>query len=267
MNRRRRQNDDENHTDETWLIPYADLLTLLLALFIVMFAASQIDQARFEQISRSLSGAFSGGFSFFQSTDIVPVDEPNSLSKGEEFWRDQGQGLVSHDEKIEQMEKETSDLGKLQKQIDQYIVNNGLVDSLDTQLNLEQLKITISDVALFASASAIVKPDARDLAVSIAELLLQYPDYEVKVSGHTDDLPINTVEFPSNWELSSKRAVNFMKILLEIDSERPERYSAVGYGEYRPIATNETVEGRTQNRRVEVSILRTVTEGVSLEVE
>lgn len=263
---RRRNKEENKKADETWLIPYADLLTLLLALFIVMFAASQVDQEKFDQISKALSGAFSGGFSFFQSMDVVPVQNQDSFSIGENIWDEQSRS-TTNEEKLEQMEKETSDLESLQEQIDQYIADNNLVGSLDTHLNHEQLKITISDVALFASASAVVKPEAEALAKSMAEMLKQYPQYEVKIAGHTDDVPINTVEFPSNWELSAKRALNFMKILLEIDHEVPGRYSAVGYGEYRPIATNETVDGRSQNRRVEVSILRTVTEGVTLDVE
>ena len=87
-------------------------------------------------------------------------------------------------------------------------------------------------------------------------MLEPYNDYEILVTGHTDTRPINTVEFPSNWELSTKRAVNFMKILLENEAFDPQRFGAIGYGEYRPVDTNETEEGKAKNRRVEVSILR-----------
>lgn len=268
---KKRRPQEEHHTDETWLIPYADLLTLLLALFIVLFASSQVDQEKFEQLSNAFTGAFSGGFSMFQSTDIIPIDDELVYRESDVWneWTSSSEDAQSSAlaEQLELIEKETNELIALQEQIDDYIVESGLADSLQTHLNNQQLMITISDVALFASASATVKPDGHTLALSMAEMLKQYPQYEVKVSGHTDILPINTPEFPSNWDLSAKRALNFMKILLDDDEPNPGRFSAVGYGEYRPVATNETVDGRTQNRRVEVSIIRNYVEPDVIDVE
>jgi chemotaxis protein MotB len=255
---------DEEHIDETWLIPYADLLTLLLALFIVLFASSQVDQVKFEQLSKSLNGAFSGGISFFQPSNVVPLDDNQDLDVDRDKADNESEE-ISEEEILEQIEKETDDLEKLQKQLDQYILENGLVNDLETRLNHQQLMITISDSALFASGSAAVKPESQVLAVSIAAMIEQYPQYEIKIAGHTDDVPINTVEFPSNWDLSAKRALNFMTILLEHDHSDPARFSTTGYGEYRPIATNSTSEGRSENRRVEVSIMRNYTDETSLE--
>lgn len=265
---KKRKPAEEPKTDETWLIPYADLLTLLLALFIVLFASSHVDQGKFDQLSRALSGAFSGGFSFFQSSDIIPITDHEEVFREADIWREHTHPIpVSQAERLEQIEKETNELIALQGQIDQYIENNGLSSSLKTQLNNQQLMLTISDVALFASASAEVKPEARELALSIAKMLKQFPQFEVKVSGHTDNVPINTREFPSNWELSASRALNFMRILLDEDEPNPGRFSATGYGEYRPVATNDTPEGRTQNRRVEVSIIRNYTNGEIIDLE
>jgi chemotaxis protein MotB len=144
----------------------------------------------------------------------------------------------------------------LKKQLDTYIKENGLTDDLETKLNQSQLMITISDKALFASGEAVVKPEARQLAKAISNMLQQFPDYEVIVSGHTDNVPISTYEFPSNWDLSSVRALNFMKILLLNTNLDPKKFSAIGYGEYHPVASNDTAAGRAQNRRVEVSIIR-----------
>jgi chemotaxis protein MotB len=120
--------------------------------------------------------------------------------------------------------------------------------------------ITISDNALFASGSAVVKPESKSLALSIANLLVQYPGYEIVVSGHTDNEPISTTEFKSNWDLSSARAIRFMDILLSNKKLDPKLFSAIGYGEYRPVASNATTEGRAKNRRVEVSIIRKYTD-------
>lgn len=269
MSKKHRRSRAEEKPDESWLLPYADLLTLLLALFIVLFASSQVDQDKFDQLSKAFSGAFSGGFSIFQSTDIIPIDGELVYRESDVWseWNSEDSKSDGLSEQLDLIEKETSELIALQEQIDAYIADSGLDDSLETKLNNQQLMITISDVALFASASATVKPDGHTLALSIAEMLKQYPQYEVKVSGHTDILPINTPEFPSNWDLSAKRALNFMKILLDDDEPNPGRFSAVGYGEYRPIATNDTVEGRTQNRRVEVSIIRNYVDPEVMDVE
>src|SRR5690554_1097922 len=98
--RKRRAPEEEEHTDETWLIPYADLLTLLLALFIVLFAASQVDQGKFDQMSKALSGAFSGGFGIFQSSDIIPIDNSEKVYKESDVWKEHTD-KASNDEKIE----------------------------------------------------------------------------------------------------------------------------------------------------------------------
>jgi chemotaxis protein MotB len=250
--------------NEQWLIPYADLLTLLLALFIVLFASSQIDEKKFEQLSRSLNMAFHGGHGVFMPSNIVPISQDGrDRNDGEE--REPSEA----DERTvaERFEEETRNLQELQQKIDQYIEVNGLSTQLNTNLNYDELKITIKDTALFDSGSAEVRPEARRIAEAISAMLVEFPDYEIVVSGHTDDRPINTAQFPDNWALSAHRALNFMRILLNNSGLDPARFSSVGYGEYRPVASNDTPEGRAQNRRVEVSVLRNFTlEDVQLEV-
>lgn len=261
MEKKYKHQSEEEHTDETWLIPYADLLTLLLALFIVLFASSQVDQFKFEQISKSLSGAFTGGFSFLQPSSVVPPDNNVNLSYFTEQERRDGNDL-SNSEILERIQQETEDLNALKMQLDVYIADNGLTDALETHLNQQQLMITISDSALFDSGSAVVKQESQLLAIAIADMLEAHAQYEIIIAGHTDNVPIRTAEFPSNWDLSAKRALNFMKILLANSESDPARFSTVGYGEYRPIASNETAEGRAENRRVEVSILRNFTDSI-----
>ena len=103
------------------------------------------------------------------------------------------------------------------------------------------------------------EPEARSLAISIATMLHKYPGYEIIVSGHTDNQPISTSEFESNWDLSSSRAIRFMDVLLSTKKLDPRLFSAIGYGEYRPVSDNSTNLGRSKNRRVEVSIIRKYT--------
>ena len=245
--------------DDTWLIPYADLLTLLWALYIVLFASSQIDEKKFNQLSRALNLAFQGGDNLFMPSSLLPINQSgHDRYDNEHEHPAPGEGNQSGSA-YERFEQETRNLEQLQEKLDGYIEANGFSAQLRTDLNFDELKITIKDTALFASGSAEVRPEARRIAEAISEMLVEFPDYEIVVSGHTDNQPINTAQYPDNWALSTHRALNFMRILLNNPQLEASRFSAVGYGEYRPVAGNDTAEGRAKNRRVEVSVLRNFT--------
>ena len=257
MARKKHGPPHEEHADETWLIPYADLLTLLLALFIVMFAVSQVEQKKFDMMARSFVQAFSGNTSIMEQmkTSTSPSDAPTNPPKLENVPSVMNM-MVGDSEKAYM--QETVQLIQTKKSLDKYIADNGLSGDLQTTLTEEGLVIRIRDTAVFPSGSAELLPGARRFGGELAKMLATLPQ-KVSVSGHTDTDPINTFEFPSNWELSSRRAVNFMRFLLSQDKRlQPARFNAIGYGEYQPIATNDSYEGRTQNRRVEILIQRQV---------
>ncbi|MED4604257.1 flagellar motor protein MotB [Paenibacillus validus] len=260
MSKKKHREHHEEHIDETWLIPYADLLTLLLALFIILFASSQVDSKKYDSIMRSLNSAFAGGTGTFDVSNMIPLQvAPNvDKSKYEDPSNPATAQQQQQEQQAKQFQKEQHDLEQLKERLDQYIADNQLSAELDTQLTDDLLMITIRDNALFSSGSATVKPEATRLAGFISEMLAQYPNYRVEVAGHTDNVPIGSAAFETNWDLSSKRALNFMKILLENDQIGPARFRSIGYGEYHPIDTNDTEEGRSKNRRVEVSILRSM---------
>lgn len=250
----------EEHVDESWLIPYADLLTLLLALFIVLFAMSSVDAKKFEEMAQAFNSALNGGSGILDNTSVMetgPVDgkKQNKDEDKSTSAATQTQSQAAK-EREAQKKKEQQELENLKKKVDNYIKANGLSTQLNTKLNQSQLMITISDNALFASGSATVKTDSRKLAYAIGNMLVAYNDYDIVVSGHTDNQPISTSEFKSNWDLSSTRAIRFMDILLSNKSLDPRHFSAIGYGEYRPLEENNTAANRAKNRRVEVSIIR-----------
>ncbi|MBR3745815.1 MAG: OmpA family protein, partial [Selenomonadaceae bacterium] len=154
--------------------------------------------------------------------------------------------------------EENRTLEQLQRQLDEYIEQNNLQDQLSTQLEEEGLMIRIKERALFPSGSAELVAESQRIGPIVAGLLAAVPE-RVLISGHTDTDPISTAQFPSNWELSSVRAMTFMKYLLSINPNlNPARFSAIGYGEYRPIAPNDTAENKQQNRRVEILIARSL---------
>ncbi|TFE24009.1 flagellar motor protein MotB [Cohnella luojiensis] len=249
---RKRHEPHEEHPDESWLLPYSDLMTLLLALFIVLYAASSVNTSKFEEMSKAFKTAFSAGISVLDNGGLTEDDQLRRRTQEELDRKDDGRKKNREELKMQ----EQQNLEELLQQLNKYIEKNGLSSQLETQLNQSELLITIRDNALFPSGSANVKQDSQKLATAIAQMLHQYPGYEILVTGHTDNQPISTAEFPSNWELSSKRAVNFMKILLENSNLDPKLFSSTAYGEFRPLESNNTEIGRAVNRRVEVSILR-----------
>jgi len=258
VSKKRKHDDHEEHADESWLLPYSDLMTLLVALFIVLYASSSVDAKKLQDMSQAFNIAFSSGNGVLQNNAVISNGQQmTDMNKTRNMKEGQQQQQQEQNMTREQLvKKEQEDLEKLKKQLDQYIEGNGLSSELETKLNQAQLMITISDNALFSSGSATVKPESRKLAVSIGNMLQQYPDYNIIVAGHTDNQPISNAEFESNWELSSKRALQFMNIVLSNPGLDRQRFSAIAYGEYQPVDTNDTVQGRAKNRRVEVSIMR-----------
>ncbi|WP_050614006.1 flagellar motor protein MotB [Bacillus testis] len=247
MPRKKKKKRHEDHVDESWLIPYADILTLLLALFIVLFSMSSIDASKFKQLSKAFDDVFSGGTGVFQYQSPVEQDPTTGKEKS-------GALMKEHEEKGGLGEKDQKELSELQQKVNQYITDNHLNRQLGTSLSGEGLLVTIRDNVLFESGSADVRPGDKRIATEIAKLMVMDPPRSIMISGYTDNVPISTSKYSSNWDLSVMRAVNFMKVLLENQSLDPEWFSAKGFGEFKPIASNDTAEGRAKNRRVEILI-------------
>lgn len=249
LDRKKKQHQEE-HIDETWLIPYADLLTLLLALFIILFAASQIDSEKYQRIMHSFNDAFTGSISFFNEPDVLPK---------ENMPADKLNPYAAKNARQLEREKEAEELLELKDELDKYAEQNGFMGKIETTLHEDQLMIMIRDHALFDSGSAEVKKESRQLALTIGEMLSEHKDFQIEVSGHTDNVPIHSARFDSNWDLSTARALSFMKILLTNKAIDESRFKAIGYGEFKPVESNDTAEGRAKNRRVEISIKRNST--------
>ncbi|WP_042142589.1 flagellar motor protein MotB [Paucisalibacillus sp. EB02] len=242
--RKHRRNKENHHVDESWLLPYSDLLTLLVALFIVLFAMSEIDIQKYEEMSAFFKSEFSSG-------DKGIMEHPKSVPE------------VENQEKEEQEKEEQPDVGQtellhlqeLQKKINNYITQNNLTESLATDLSDEGLMISIKNDVSFDPGSAEVNEGGQEIAAEISQLLYTDPPHQIIISGHTDNVPMNNARFGSNWELSVMRAVNFMSLVLENNQLDPAKFSAKGFGEHQPIVPNDSEVNRSRNRRVEVLIL------------
>jgi len=244
MARRKKKQRHEEHIDESWLVPYADILTLLLALFIVLFASSSVDAVRFQQLSNVFNQVFTSGTGFMDFPSDSPSNEPTSP--------EQRTGA----EKLEKLGKnEQEELMEVQERVNDYIQKNDLTDKLGTNLTDEGMLISIRENVLFESGVAEVRSENRKMAKEISGLLVMDLPRNIIVSGHTDNIPIKNSKYESNWDLSVMRSVNFMKLLLENKDLDPEMFSAKGHGEFKPVASNETKKGRAKNRRVEILIV------------
>jgi chemotaxis protein MotB len=229
----------DEHQDEGWLLPYSDMMTLLLALFIVMYAVSSVDQAKFNAMMEAMYTAFGG-------TTTQGVQLPLPYPDAELPLTEETEAEIN------------PSLQNLYLSLNSYVIDRGLQDSIAVQYSGSDILVTIKNDVFFASASADLTPELQEQAKILARLLHENQDplrpFDVIVAGHTDDVPINNIKFPSNWHLSAHRALNFLDVLLTDSKLDPTHFSSRGYGEYAPVATNDTPEGRQQNRRVELLI-------------
>ncbi|QFG00207.1 flagellar motor protein MotB [Psychrobacillus glaciei] len=242
MAKKHKKHKEEEHMDESWLIPYADILTLLLALFIVLFASSTVDQQKLQQMSQVFSEVFDGGNGLMEHPS--PIDVPITPDQTNENENEQSSAYI----------EDQQALSAIKASVDEYIAVNALEKQFATKLTDEGLLVTIRENILFDTGKAQVKSEYRQIAEDISDLLVFDPPRNVVITGHTDNIPISSSEFSSNWELSVMRSVNFLKILVSKGTIDPLYFSAKGYGEFKPVASNDTAVGRAKNRRVEVLI-------------
>jgi len=238
----------DEHIDESWLVPYADILTLLLAVFIILFASSSIDQDKLQRMSAVFNQVFDGGTSFLEQPS--PVETPNAESDKTPQQIQQNSAYL----------KDQQELAEIKDSVENFIAVHEMEGQFATEMTDEGLLVTIRDSILFDPGKATIKPEYIPIAKELAGVLVSDPARNIVITGHTDNVPVGP-NFSSNLELSLMRASNFYMVLLDSNSQlKSDNFSAKGYGENRAIAPNDTAEGRSKNRRVEVLIQPLVTE-------
>ncbi|RKO66876.1 OmpA/MotB family protein [Desulfofundulus salinus] len=232
---------------ERWLITYADMITLLLIFFIVMYSLSQVDIKKFRMLAESLSKAMGGGGVILEN--LGPSVVPGISGTQVETPQD-----VADKAEMENIRQEL--LRQIQKQ--------GLAARVSATSEERGIVLSFQDEVLFKLGSAELTPRAREIIAAVAPVLLKTSNY-IRIEGHTDNLPINTERYPSNWELSTARATAVVQELIRTANFPPQRLSAVGYGEYRPRVPNDSEAHRQMNRRVDLVILRSKYKGAEPE--
>lgn len=231
----------EEHVDETWLLPYSDMLTLLLALFIVMFAMSKVDAQKFQRLSQEFNAIFKGGTGILNDSGgkagvIVAKNGAGSAQKTDL--------VIEQDQMVE-----------VRNKLKQEIKNGGYQDKIGVELNSEGLTISIQDTVIFNSGDAEILSKFDPVLVQISNMIKKL-DNNMRISGHTDNVPIKSQKFRSNWDLSYMRAANVMNFLVDTGHLKPEKFSIQAYGEYNAKYDNSTEAGRAKNRSVDILILR-----------
>ncbi|MCL1982863.1 MAG: OmpA family protein [Clostridiales bacterium] len=239
MSKKHRGGPHEDHADESWLIPYCDLLTLLLALFVTLYAASNVDKDKYEAIAESMKSQIVSGAGI---TFVPGISEGHPMPVAEPT-EDDGSAA-------EEMQK----LKDLEATLQAYLAENGLGAVVTTSIDDRGLVVSMNDAVLFDPGVANIKSEFHDVLVRIGVTINRLDNY-IRVEGHTDSTPSNTQMYPTNWELSVGRAASVVRIFINEAGIAPNKLMAVGYGEFRPIADNTTEAGKSKNRRVDIIIM------------
>lgn len=260
MSRRKRTKSRANR--DRWLVSYADFITLLFAFFVVLYASSQVDKRKVGKLALAIQVAFQEMGVFQDSTTEVPIDvaEPmpfSTVQAIENTERTASLGrIVSHPEGAlgTGVGIENGDLAELQTELETALASEIKRKEIAMRREPDGLVISLREVGFFESGSAQMKSSSQAAFDRIASMLRQR-DYRLRIEGHTDNAPIHTAQFPSNWELSTTRATEIVRLLIVRDGFSPDRLSAAGFAEYHPVAPNYTAEGRGRNRRVDIVVL------------
>ncbi|MHB1127394.1 MAG: flagellar motor protein MotB [Bacillota bacterium] len=234
----RRKSEEEAHGgSERWLLTYADMITLLMIFFIVMYTISNVNAQKFRTLAKSLNVAMTGGSGLLDGG--VAVDLPEIPDTGNT-----------------ENQQEHNAYSAVAAELNKYLEENNLDQYVAISVEERGLVVSFEDTILFPKASSDITPQAREIIRRVGNILRQMPNY-IRVEGHTDNLPIDNARFKSNWELSVLRATSVVHILVKETGVNPERISATGYGENRPIAPNDSEQNYAKNRRVDIVLLQT----------
>lgn len=266
--RRDRRNHDEEVNHDRWLLSYADFITLMFAFFVVMYSISSVSEGKYRVLSDSLMQAFDNtqaSSSLIPSPDDLPIEQrlPYEQAEGtieaEQVEDSKEEVLAEHDEKAEEITEPVKEQDRVKKSLGEIAddIRYELLPFIDEQLisvnNTDKaIEVEIKSQMLFPSGDARLVSKAIPVLSNLATIFSTFNN-PVQVEGFTDNQPITTTAFPSNWELSAARAASVVHILMRKGID-PARMSATGYAEFRPVAENTTKEGRQQNRRVVIII-------------
>lgn len=256
--RKKKKQEHGNH--ERWLVSYADFITLLFAFFVVLYSSAQVDKRRVGQLALAIQVAFQQ-MGIFQASNSKPAlldSEPMPFSTVqivENAERNDAMGRLVNPPQGQLTNAPARELmTNLQNQLESALSPEIKKHTITVSPTREGIVVSLKEAGFFDSGSAAIRPDTLSTIAHFIGVIRPYPVH-IRIEGHTDNVPIHTARFDSNWELSTARATEMIKLFIAQFGIAPNRLSASGYGEYYPIASNDTPEGRAQNRRVDLVLL------------
>ncbi len=235
-------------THDRWLVSYADFVTLLFAFFVVLYASSRANHQQQAQLPQTIDAAFKS-LGIFASSSRNPARAESSATESAPM----PMNIVMGEDVLSPAEVQ-NDLNRIQRDLTQRLSNQVAHHTVAIKMGRDGLVISLREAGFFDSASATPHPEAiptlRQIAASLAGTA-----YDLRIEGHTDNVPIHTAQFDSNWELSTARAVSIARLLLQLHSIPADHLSAAGYAEFHPVDTNSTPAGRANNRRVDLVVM------------
>jgi len=245
---RRRQRAPISH--ERWLVSYADFITLLFAFFVVLFATAEADKNKQAEFSQSINEAF-------RALGIFPNPSRQHAGASPASKTTEKPAIpmnIVMGEDVLAPAQVKSDLENIGRELRQILSGEVARHTVSIEMGRDGLVISLREAGFFASGSAAPKPDTLHTLQTIAAAL-SHTHYDLRVEGHTDNIPIHNPQFDSNWELSTARATNIARLLLGMNAIRADQLSAAGYAEFHPVAPNDSLDGRAKNRRVDLIVL------------
>lgn len=263
--RRAVHHEEEHENEERWLVSFADMMTLLFCLFMVLFAISSVNTSKLESLQRALQDAFSGkilsgGQAVVESGSDTPPEQPQASPPMTNLsplaTLTDGQPPRSAQEAAERAREEQEEFERLKRRIDQAAAEAGLKVNVRTSVRRRGLVVELlTDKVFFDSGEATLKSRAARIVAKIGEILRDERKHPIVVEGHTDSQPIVTAHYPSNWELSGARSGAVVRAFIA-EGVLKRRLSLAGFADEAPVATNATAAGRSRNRRVEIVLTR-----------
>lgn len=253
--KRRKIKKTQDRGAPKWMVTYSDMVTLILVFFILLFSISQIDLVKFDVISESFRNRMI--FDFFPSP--VPMDNPTERTSNFEQGKKSNEfetptQLSDHIDKDKETVKEEDTLKALMDNVEKFLDEQDLNNVISANRTERGIVLVLQESILFDSGKAEILSSGQPFLKKIGILLSELPNY-VKIEGHTDSMPIDSFQYPSNWELSGARASSVVRFLINEYGFSMSRFSIAGYGETRPVLPNDNAENMEKNRRVEIVLL------------
>ncbi|MGB9467198.1 MAG: flagellar motor protein MotB [Candidatus Acidiferrum sp.] len=258
MRRRKKVEDHVSH--DRWLVSYADFITLLFAFFVVLYASSQVDKRKVGKLALSIQVAFQQLGVFETSNTKIPLSDSEAVPFSEVQVVENAEKTTDIEHFVQPMKgilspnQSNGPMKDLRAELEKALAPEILKHVVDVKARREGLVVSLREIGFYESGSSNLRPSSRE-AIDRLATILRARSESLRIEGHTDNVPIHNARFDSNWELSTARATDLIKLFITRYHFEPARLSAAGYAEFHPVSTEDTPEGRGRNRRVDVVIL------------